>query len=207
MPNTLIPSNHDRFNTIPDSEWPEAYASGQSFVETDHGQERSLARRAIDKAFKSGILSRTEKDVMTTVLNLWFAHRGPKMTGVIRPGRAYLAKKNKCSVRTVASLLKRMRDAGFLVTIAYAKGGRRATQYRLDTHGLMVWCGVKFPEVAKGALRLLTRTLPNVLRRYQNRAMAAHGNNNRLTGNTDNRPEVRPPGQNWWEGWAGDAHV
>jgi hypothetical protein len=179
----------------------------ESFRGSDHDRERNFARKALDKAFRDGILSRTERDIARTVLNLWFFHRGPSLTGVIRPGRAYLARKNKCSVRTVASLLKRLRDAGILATIAYAKGGRRATQYRLDVQGLMVWCGVKFPEVAEGALKLLARPLSNLLRAYQNRAMAAHGSNKRFKVSADYRPEVRPPGQNWWEDWAGDAHV
>lgn len=178
-----------------------------SFRGSDHDRERNFARKALDKAFREGLLSRTERDVARTVLNLWFYHRGPKFTGVIRPGRAYLARKNKCSIRTVASLLKRLREAGVLETIAYAKGGCRATHYRLDVHGLMVWCGVKFPEVVEGALKLLARPLSKLLRRYQNRAMAAHGYNYTSTKNTDNRPEVRPPGQNWWEGWEEASHV
>ena len=208
MSNTQITviSSYDKPKGVSECQ-PFNGCQAESFRGSDHDRERNFARKALDKAFREGILSRTERDVARTVLNLWFFHRGPKLTGVIRPGRAYLARKNKCSVRTVASLLKRLRDAGILITIAYAKGGRRATQYRLDVQGLMVWCGVKFPEVAKGALKLLARPLSNLLRAYQNRAMAAHGYNKRFKVSADNRPEVRPPGQNWWEGWAGDAHV
>lgn len=179
----------------------------KSFRGSEHDRERNFARKALDRAFREGLLSRTERDIARTVLNLWFHHRGPKFTGVIRPGRAYLARKNKCSVRSVASLLKRLREAGVLATIAYAKGGCRATHYRLDVHGLMVWCGVKFPEVAEGALKLLARPLTKLLRRYQNRAIDAHGYNKRCEVSPAYRPEVRPSGQNWWEGWAGDAHV
>lgn len=179
----------------------------KKFLESDHGLERKLAREAVDKAFKEGKFSRTERDLARTILNLWFHHRGEKQTGVIRPGRTYLARKNKCSVRTVASLLKRFREAGLLHTIAYAKGGRRATQYRLDVKALMVWCGVKFPEVAKGALKLLSRPLSNLLKRYQNRAMDAHGNNNRWDVSLTNRSEVPPDPGNWWEDWGETSNV
>lgn len=202
MINTQIATIASCGNPASHSEFTQPNAGGrQKFLDTDHGLERKLAREAIDKAFKTGKVSRTERDLVRTVLNLWFHHRGEGQMGVIRPGRAYLARKNKCSVRTVASLLKRLRDEGLLLTIAYAKGGRRATQYRLDVHALMVWCGVKFPEVVKGALKLLTRPLKAVARIYQNRAMSAHGNNNPCKWIQSDRPEVGPDPGNWWEDW------
>lgn len=179
----------------------------KKFLASDHGQERSLARQAVNKAFREGQFSRTERDVALAILNLWFHHRGAQMMGVIRPGRKYLAKHCGCCVRTVASVLKRLREANILLTIAYAKGGRRATQYRLDTHALMVWCGVKFPEVANGALKLLARPLKAAARVYQKRATSAHGNNNRSEVSNLPRSEVPFEPGNWWEDWGETSNV
>jgi len=148
------------------------------FTQSDHGVERRLARDGIAKGFKTGKLNRLERDLVTKLTNLWFHHRGHNAEGVIRPGREYLAKRAKCSVRSVASLLKRLREAGVLIAVSYAKGGRRATRYKLDVHKLMVWCGVKFPEVAQGALKLLSRSL-QFFGDATNRAIDAHGYNRR----------------------------
>jgi len=157
----------------------------QKFTQTDHGVERKLAREGITKGFKTGVFNRLERDLITNLTNLWFHHREPNGEGVIRPGKKLLANRAKCSERSVASLLKRLRDAEILIPIAYLKGGRRATRYKLDLHKLMVWCGVRFPKECEGALRLLKRSLqflgesiqPRVA--FQNRAIASYGYSNR----------------------------
>jgi len=154
----------------------------KKFTQTDHHIERKLAREGIAKGFKTGKFNRLERDLITMLANLWFHHRGENGEGVIRPGREYLAKRAKCSIRTVASLLKRLREQGILITVAYAKGGRKATRYKLEMHKLMVWCGVYFPEVVQGALKLLKRPLQLLraaMQPGQNRANGAHGYNNR----------------------------
>lgn len=154
----------------------------KKFTQTVHHQERSEARRGIAKGFKTGVFNRLERDLITMLANLWFHHRGENGEGVIRPGREYLAKRAKCSVRTVASLLKRLREQGILITVAYAKGGRNATRYQIDMHKLLVWCGVKFPEVVEGALQLLKRPMQLIracMQPYLNRAIGSHGYNRR----------------------------
>lgn len=150
----------------------------EDFKKSVHQQERSAARRGIAKGFRSGVFNLLERELITLLANLWFHHRGENGEGVIRPGRKYLAKRARCSERTVTSLLKRLRDAGVLITVAYGKGGRKATRYKLDMHKLMVWCGVRFPEEVQGALKLLARPLI-FLGAPKNRANGSNGNNNR----------------------------
>jgi hypothetical protein len=159
-----------------------SYEAPKKFTQSVHQEERSEARRGIAKGFKTGVFNRLERDLITMLANLWFHHRGENGEGVIRPGREYLAKRAKCSIRSVASLLKRLREAGILIPIEYLKGGRKATRYKLDMHRLLVWCGVQFPEVVQGALKLLKRPL-QLLRVFlqpgKNRAIRAYGYNKR----------------------------
>lgn len=168
----------------------------KKFTQSDHHIERKLAREGIAKGFKTGKLNRLERDLVLMLANLWFHHRGENAEGVIRPGRAYLAKRAKCSIRTVSSLLKKLRDAGILITISHGKGGRKATRYQLRMHELMVWCGVKFPEVIQGALKLLSRPLQFV-GAGRNRAIHAHGYNNRWGFRFVERPVCDDPPRTW----------
>lgn len=99
-------------------------AAPPSFHGTDAARERREMRRAISKINK---LSHSEKFVLQSLVNVWFAHR--HKSAVIHPGRVAIAKTAKVSVRTVATILKAFRDLGFIQPIEYAKGGRKATRY------------------------------------------------------------------------------
>ena len=94
-----------------------------SFHETMGGQERSVIRRAIRNA--SGI-NNNRKAVLDCLCNLWFANRAK---GEIHPGAEKIAAKAGLSVRSVKTFLAEFRKAGFIVAVAYEKGGRRATRY------------------------------------------------------------------------------
>ena len=157
----------------------------KKFTDTDHGVERRLARQGIAKGFKTGVLNRLERDLITCLANLWFHHRGENGEGNIRPGKKLLANRAKCSERTVARLLKRLREAQILIPISYLKGGRRATRYKLDMRKLMDWCGVYIPKETNGALKLLARPLQFLGVTVQswvagrNRAIPSYGYSNR----------------------------
>jgi hypothetical protein len=167
------------------------------FTSSDTFAHNRIVRQQVGKAKN---LTRAERDITLSIVSLWFTHRGHDDSGIIRPGRKYLAKKVRCSVRTVASTLDKLRKAGALQIVAYAKGGRRATQYRVDLETLMKWAGAKLPEVIKGPLRLLKRNFKLPSWMTQKRAISAHGNNNRSTSNTffpSEWFERCPPMPNW----------
>ncbi len=89
--------------------------------------ERRIVRSGIRGA-KS--IPRRDRECLMYLTNLWFHHRNGD--GFIHPGAKLVASKLECSERTVKSTMKRLRDAGYLVPLAYAKGGRRATWYAVD---------------------------------------------------------------------------
>lgn len=98
-----------------------------SFHDTVAGQERKRYRRLIRKSD----LTHSQKEVLQVLVNLWFYHRGGAR--MIHPGKPLLAKRAKCSERTVASALALFRGLGFLKAIKYETGGQGvATQYRVD---------------------------------------------------------------------------
>lgn len=98
----------------------------------------AFLRQAIRKAK----ITRAERDITIRIINLWYYHKdGPEK--LIRPGRKLLARQCKCSVRTVASCLKKLREAKVLKTIAYQRGGNKATRYQVMEANLLRFCGYR----------------------------------------------------------------
>lgn len=89
--------------------------------------ERRIVRQGIRSA---KALPRRDRECLMYVTNLWFYHRNGD--GFIHPGSELVAKKLECSVRTAKTAMKRLRDAGYLIPLAYENGGRRATWYAVD---------------------------------------------------------------------------
>lgn len=96
--------------------------SAQLFAKSMPGQERSIVRQALAKAK----LTNNRKAVLKSMIDLWFANRH---RSEIHPGAEKLAKKAGVSERTVRSYLGEFRQAGWIVALAYEKGGRKATRY------------------------------------------------------------------------------
>lgn len=89
--------------------------------------ERRIVRDGIRKA---RAMPRRDRECLMFLCNLWFYHRNGD--GFIHPGSDLVADKMECSVRTAKGIMKRHREAGYLVPLAYEKGGRRATWYAVD---------------------------------------------------------------------------
>ncbi len=88
--------------------------------------DAQFIRRAINKA----ALPANRRDALRHLVNLWYYHRNG--TGEIHPGAETLAKKWRVSLRTVKTILKEFREAGFISAIKYAKGGKNSTRYTVD---------------------------------------------------------------------------
>jgi hypothetical protein len=99
---------------------PAGFKASQSYADAQ------FIRRAISKAK----MNANRRDALRYIVNLWFTHRNN--TGEIHPGVEKIAHKLRLSIRTIKSILKEFREAGFMAAIAYAKGGRKATRYRVD---------------------------------------------------------------------------
>lgn len=98
--------------------------------------ERRIVRAGIRKA---KAMPRRDRECLMYLTNLWFYHRND--TGYIHPGSGLVASKLECSVRTAKTVMKRLREAGYLVPLEYAKGGRRATWYAVDVGKILDdWC-------------------------------------------------------------------
>jgi hypothetical protein len=122
------------------------------FAAARTAQEARHCRAAVRK---SG-LSRSERDVLMVLVNLWFHHRGK---GFIRPGKPLLVRRAKVSESTVSRALVKFKEMGLIAPLRYAAGGGRcATHYSVDTslicekfapHGVKVMPGelvkVSFP--------------------------------------------------------------
>jgi hypothetical protein len=120
------------------------------FRQTPEYSAQQMIRRVIRQA---KTLTRAERDVTLVVVNAWFWHRA--LDGQIHPGRKRIARKAGCCVRTVASVLDRLRNAGVLMPIQYLKGGNRSTRYRVCTLAIFDFCGVSIPETLGGDLEAL----------------------------------------------------
>lgn len=106
---------------------------------------RRVVRAAIRNADK-GDLTKTEKDLTIAIVNLWFHHRnGPR--GYIHPSKKVLAKKAKCSVRTVATCLTKLRNVGALRPVSHMRGGKGfSTRYKVNLRSLFTFCGCDYPD-------------------------------------------------------------
>lgn len=108
------------------------FAAPPDVTRRDWEIERDMVRGGIRrcKSMRKGDL-----ECLMYLTNLWFYHRGSD--GFIRPGSALVAKRLGCSIRTAKTRMKTLRDAGYLVPIAYEKGGSArgrsfATWYFVD---------------------------------------------------------------------------
>lgn len=95
-------------------------------------RERRDARRRVGKL----PLTKSQRDILMALVNLWFAHR--YKSGSIHPGRDLLAKKSKVkSVKTVSRALSLFCDKGWIEAVAYQKGGTgKATHYRVKLEAI-----------------------------------------------------------------------
>lgn len=118
------------------------------FKKSQEAAFRKCVRDAIRQSYS---FTKSQRDVVLYIANLWLHHRNGR-EGVIRPGRERIAKKANVSVRTVASVMADMRDAGVLIPVAYPKGGRRATQYKMRISKIFEYCGHEMPEWMRGEL-------------------------------------------------------
>ena len=110
-----------------------AMTAGSIFEALPDAEKRKweAERRIVRSGIKSAkFLARRDRECLMYVTNLWFYHRNA--SGFIHPGAALVADKLECSERTVKSMFKRLRGLGYLVSLAYEKGGRRATWYAVD---------------------------------------------------------------------------
>lgn len=116
----------------------------EQFTDSQEAAFRRLTRQAI----RRGDFTRGQRDVMLAFVNFWFHHRA-KGNGTVYPGRKKLAARAKVSIRTVASVLDLMREAGAIVAIAHLHGKNgKATEYRVDPVSLFAMCGVQFPTAS-----------------------------------------------------------
>lgn len=87
-------------------------------------------------------LFKAEKDVLLAIVNHAFHHM-PKQGEVYAPGRERLAMRSDTSVRTVARVLDKLRAAGVIRNVAYARGGRDSkTQFSIDWNALFDMIGI-----------------------------------------------------------------
>lgn len=134
--------------------------------------ERRIVRDGINKA--KG-LPRRHREALMYLTNLWFYHRNGD--GFIHPGMTKLAEKLECSVRTAKTVAKDLRDAGYLVPLAYENGGRQATRYAVDL-GLIVarLCNVsRFQRDTADEISRRSAAQINRAKSAANRAKIAHG--------------------------------
>lgn len=109
----------------------------------------ALFRRLVREAVRKSDMTKSEKAVTLALANIWFHH---KAQGVMYPGREKIARREQVSIKTVTRTMAKLREAGCLVVVSHAKGGRAATRYRLQTMRLMEFCGVDFPDSREGEL-------------------------------------------------------
>ncbi|MFQ6755325.1 hypothetical protein V6Z72_13325 [Cereibacter sphaeroides] len=118
------------------------------FKESRAAQEAREIRRIIRR---TGLVTKSERDVLMAVVNLWFYHRsGPE--GIMHPGCDKIRRRAKVSIITVKRSLKLFRERRVLRAVAYEKGGRKATRYVMDLVALRAWLDPSGVKVASGTL-------------------------------------------------------
>lgn len=145
----------------------------KTFADSDEHSHRQFMRRQVRKA-KVG---KNERDVVLALMNIWFVRK--KTDGVMHPGRKKIAKMANCSIRTVASIMARMREAGALIVVSHGKGGRASTRYKMDFIKLILFLGYKLPIEVAGELKKIVVAVGNFtpFHLWKKRAKLAHGNN------------------------------
>lgn len=175
--------------TMPISLLANFWANGKTFSDTEEHQHRQFMRAAVRRAK----ISKNKRDLVLALLNIWFKR---KAEGLMYPGRKKLAKMAGISIRTAATILAEMREAGALEVICYGKGGRgKATRYRMNLTKLIVYLGFKLPKEVKGALGRVfvsdSQFRPWAV--FKNRAKLAHGIVNNCAQDAWTGPEVPVP--------------
>lgn len=156
--------------------------------------ERRIIRAGIKRAKH---LPRRDREGLMYLVNLWFYHRNGD--GFIHPGSTLLAEKLECSVRTAKDVLKRLREAGYLVCLAYGKGGRNATWYAVNLAKVLDDLCVmqRFQEQDWNDIKCRSHAQLNRAKMAANRAKIAHGNNKYAP--EDPLPEVFGDPSDWVE--------
>ncbi|MCA1298019.1 hypothetical protein [Stappia indica] len=113
-------------------------------------QEFAFRRYVRAATRKSRFLTKSQRVIVAALFDLWSHH---KEKGRITPKRAVIARKTLTSERTVASTLAMLRDAGVMIEIGRATGGRgKATAYRMNLGALLLLIGAKIPDCAPAGL-------------------------------------------------------
>lgn len=154
--------------------------------------ERRIVRDGIRKA-KS--MPKRDRECLMYLCNLWFYHRNGD--GFIHPGAKLLAARLECSERTVKSITKRIREAGYLVTLAYPKGGRRATWYAVDIGRVLADLCPRPRGFSLDWDEAMVRSVAQINRAKTaaNRAKAAHG----IQGKEQDLPDAFGDASDWSE--------
>ena len=173
----------------------------KSFSNTSEHEHRQFMRRAVRKAK----ISKNERDVVLALMNIWFVR---KSDGEMHPGRKKIAKMAGVSVRTVAAIMARMREADALLVVSHGKGGRASTRYQMNLENLIVFLGYELPRVIEGELRKIVVAVGNFIpfSLWKKRATAAHGIRNYRIGWSSQTPARPDPGKNSFQ-IAGGSHV
>lgn len=134
--------------------------------------ERRMVREGIRRA-KS--MPRRDRECLMLLTNLWFHHRNDK--GFIHPGSTMIAAKMECSVRTAKTIMGRLRTGGYIIPLAYAKGGRRATWYAVDIGKILIDFHARPRGYAADWDEAIERSVAQINRAKMsaNRAKIAHG--------------------------------
>ena len=154
--------------------------------------ERRIVRDGIRKTRS---MPRRDRECLMYLCNLWFFHRNGD--GFIHPGADLIAEKLECSTRTAKGVLKRLRDAGYLVVLAYPKGGRRATWYAVDIGKIVTDICPRPRHFALDWEETIARSIAHINRAKSaaNRAKVAHG----IQGNEQPLPETFNDPSDWQE--------
>ncbi|MTH96560.1 helix-turn-helix transcriptional regulator [Roseibium sp. RKSG952] len=144
----------------------------QHYMDSKAAEEAREIRKII-RSIKPDQLSRSHRDVLMKLANVWIYH---KNKGVIRPARHVIAKAVGCSVRTVSAALDILRKASILTVKRFGKGGRKPTEYALsfdkirevfNPHGVTTKPG-ELAEIRRKSASSATKSGP------KNRAIFAH---------------------------------
>ena len=121
--------------------------TAKSFKDSQEAHFRRVVRDAIRKAD----LTKSERDVLLALTNMWMHHKGGR--GEVHPGREKLAHRAGVTTKTVSRCLSKFRDAGVLSVVSNLKGGwGKATRYEVNLVSLFQFCGRSFPEFVPGYL-------------------------------------------------------
>ena len=115
-------------------------------------------RRTVRQAIKRAPLTRAEREITIVLTNLWFVHRNGQF-GFIHPSKRAIAKRARCTERTVQRCLQMLKGADVLTITKNEKGGKRlAPHYRLSITALLTLCNADIPTETEGYLKAMHTT-------------------------------------------------